>query len=956
MAAASTFEVAFNASLAEVLRTKHPLWNELLAVEELATLEEDPRLRPDMVVKSSTSQPVAVETEFLPAGTVETDAIARLGKTLRGHGDKIEQAIALRIPSYLRHGQASLSKRISEASYEYCLFSGDPKAPDRWPRRGWLSGGVEDLARCIEYASYSERLINKYIDIFTRGVDSAAHCFASDSSAFPNVSEKIAEVLNQAKGTQTYRMAMTIIGNALMFHANIAGAHRIESIEELRGSGDPRPSKRKVLRCWDRILKEVNYWPIFHVASMLLEPIRTTTATRILDGLAEMADELVGIGVSTMHDLSGRMFQKLITDRKFLATFYTLPASATLLAELAIGRMDFDWNDAHTCTSPRIADLSCGTGTLLSAAYHAVLSRHRRGGGVDAGIHRAMMEEALIAADIMPAATHMAASQLSSAHPSITFSNTRIYTMPYGVNEDKEVSIGSLDLMDVENTASIFATEDIRAHGGKGHVRTRAEVGSNSLDLAIVNPPFTRPTNHESSAVPIPSFAGFKMSADDQKAMSERLKALRRRLTEPAGHGNAGLASDFIDLAHAKAKPGGVVALVLPMAIVQGESWGNARSLLSRRYLEVTIVSIAASGSEDRAFSADTGMAEALVIATKKGEGGENASRTLFVNLFRRPGGILEAVEIARAISCIPAKPASGPISVGNDQVGNYIRASIVDGGCAAVVRAGLAQAMKALRGGALRLPRLNRRLPINMTTLGELGERGLLHRDIGDRGPFEIIPIGPVPDYPVLWSHSSSRERFLFVNPDREGLLRTGEATDDAEDVWASATRLHFNLDFRLNSQSLAACLTSERSLGGRAWPNFLLKEKEWENSVLLWANTTLGLMSFWWRGSRQQQGRSILTISGFSDLMMVDPRTLSDDRIAASSEILERFRRRAFLPANEAYRDPVRQDLDRAVLVDLLGLPPDVLDPLSHLRLQWCSEPSVHGGKGTRPDATGG
>ncbi len=37
--------------------------------------------------------------------------------------------------------------------------------------------------------------------------------------------------------------------------------------------------------------------------------------------------------------------------------------------------------------------------------------------------------------------------------------------------------------------------------------------------------------------------------------------------------------------------------------------------------------------------------------------------------------------------------------------------------------------------------------------------------------------------------------------------------------------------------------------------------------------------------------------------------------------------------------------------MLVDLLRLPEDVLEPLKVLRLQWCSEPSVHGGKSTPP-----
>ena len=47
---------------------------------------------------------------------------------------------------------------------------------------------------------------------------------------------------------------------------------------------------------------------------------------------------------------------------------------------------------------------------------------------------------------------------------------------------------------------------------------------------------------------------------------------------------------------------------------------------------------------------------------------------------------------------------------------------------------------------------------------------------------------------------------------------------------------------------------------------------------------------------------------------------------------------------------RDNTRKDLDRAVLIELLGLPEDILEPLDLPRQKWCAEPSVHGGKKTR------
>ena len=96
---------------------------------------------------------------------------------------------------------------------------------------------------------------------------------------------------------------------------------------------------------WDYILSEINYWPIFKIASDILLPIRDRIAIKILKSLFKSAYGLISLGVASQHDLCGRMFQRLITDRKFLATFYTLPSSAALLAELAVSRLSIDWSN-----------------------------------------------------------------------------------------------------------------------------------------------------------------------------------------------------------------------------------------------------------------------------------------------------------------------------------------------------------------------------------------------------------------------------------------------------------------------------------------------------------------------------------------------------------------------------------------------------------------------------------
>ena len=1003
-------ERSFNEALARVLRTKHPRWRRDLAAEQHRAVKGGGQ--PDLIVRDPRGAPVVVETEYVPARTVEQDAIARLGRELAGSGEAVEQCLALRAPVSLQHApQAALDEQTARAAYEYCLFSraGDAGGHVRWPSAGWVGGGVDDLAAIIESASISERVVSRSLHLLETGIAEAAARLREATADRPAVNDRIAATLCQEDGEQTSRMAMAIVANALTFQTMLAGVHDVRTLDDLRRNG--ALPKSPVLREWERILA-INYWPIFHVAREVLTPIPDGTASRLLARLADVSGELDAHGVTRSHDLYGRTFQRLISDRKFLATFYTLPESAALLAELAAGLIDVDWKDPEAVTGLRACDFACGTGTLITAAYHALLARHRRAGGDDAAIHRRMMERAVFAADIMPAATHLTTSMLSSAHPTTPFERTQVHLLPYGRQPEQpeaqadaaDFALGALDLIRKQHGTGLFERTGIEVqHGKAGAAGVDRHDGGwsdtfllahRSMDLVIMNPPFTRPTNHEAADVPVPSFAGLGTDDAEQAAMSNLLKGIRREIDAPAGHGNAGLASNFLDLAEAKVKPGGVLALVMPLSLLQGNAWASARELLRSRYEETTVISLASTGRDgDLSFSADTGMREVLVVARRRrdsadgkvpraGRAGRPADdaddeaknapegAVTFVALRNRPVSATEAAGLAAAIRDA-ADTERSRVMLGGDLCGTRVVGTWNDGGCASVVHPEVVDAVRGLRVGALALPRTNDTHDVPVTTLGEVGRRGLLHRDINGierktgnwgtavagkgedtfRGPFDIVSIRTVaPTFPVLWGHDAARERCLIVEPDREGVVRE-RADEPAAEAWTTATRLHFNLDFQLNAQSLAACLTPMSTLGGRAWPNFLMTDRRHETAAVLWANTTLGLMLFWWQGSVQQAGRACLTVSRLPDLPVLDPRAFGDVQHECARDLLARFQERTFLPANEAYRDETRQALDAAVLVELLGLPASVLEPLAVLRTQWCSEPTVHGGKSTRP-----
>lgn len=956
-------EAAINSQLATALAELNPKWaSGQLLVESNHVFQENVRLRPDIILRAPHSQPVVLETEFAPARNVEAEAKDRLGLTVAASGESVDQAIALSIPASLQQDQRDLAKRIKTAAYHYCVYSQYEVFPSRWPENGWLEGNLYDVARCIEQLMVSERIVDASLKVLESAVRAASMRITDETqTGFPDLERDLGRVLNQMPGEQTTRMAMTIMANALCFHAALAGQYDIPSLERLLEDRET-PLQHAVVTTWRRILEDINYWPVFKVARDLLIPLKNRAANRILRILIGSARTFEDLGINSRHDLVGKMFQRLIIDRKFLATFYTRPTSSVLLAELAMNRMSHDWQDLESYPDLRVADLACGTGTLLSAAYHAILMRYRHAGGDDADVHKSMIEQAMIAADIMPAAVHLCASQLSSVHPAILFENTCVYTMPYGYRETEAsgIALGSLSLLQTDSVLSLFATGDHQVAGTmESGEATQFALPDQSLDLVIMNPPFTRPTNHKKTEVPVPSFAGFNKSEEEQRAMSQELKKIYRKLPGAAGNGNAGLASRFVDLAHVKVKPGGVVAFVLPFTVLRGRAWQATRDLWSTKYKDVVAVTVATVNSRDRAFSADTDMAETLIVATRLENGSEQlAQHILYVNLLRRPKSLLEATEVARLCRALPGDSHVGTLRTGEDVLGTYIRASMNESGCAALRSTSLADLMLSLVQGRLQMARYRRVHDLPMTRLNSLGQRGLVHRDIYSsletsapyRGPFEIGPLGDAPNYPSLWSHQASRERQMRVLPDTEGRPRSG-CEDKAVTVWQTASRLHFSLDFGLSSQSLAACMTPTPTIGGRAWPNFTTEELDWSPLLCLWANSTLGLMAFWWEGSRQHPGRALLTITSLPALLMIDPQALTQSKIIQAAKLFEHYQSQELLPANEAYRDPVRQAIDRSLLVDLLELPYDILDPLDQVRLQWCSEPTVHGGKRTRP-----
>ena len=506
-------------------------------------------------------------------------------------------------------------------------------------------------------------------------------------------------------------------------------------------------------------------------------------------------------------------------------------------------------------------------------------------------------------------------------------------------------------------------------------------VGHASFDLVIMNPPFVRPTGNEGTKLGSgnSAFAAFKTDKMTQRRMQKSLVKLRGK--EHIGNGNAGLASDFVDLALRKARLNGTIAVVLPLSAILGSEWETARRALGRRFGDITVVTISASGHAAASFSENTSIAECLLSA-RKSKGGPS-SRATFVTLRSRVAsavqGDLLAAEILR-------KKARGNVRrledgngftelyLGNEDYGSIVDAPLPDEGpwCIAGISDGeVAQAAYNLTMGELVQLGRPGRPPISLpiVAIREIANRGPYHADIywsnsdgTPRGPFELIKpaVNEAPTYPMLWSHNNRLERRLVVEHDSEGKIKVSEDGSiprdlliKADEITMTVSRVHYNRDVTISSQSLMVATTERPSIGGRAWPSVSLHERNHEAPFALWSKSTLGFLMHWWRSNRTQPGRATTSVTAMPNIPTLDTRTLTLEQLGVAQRAFDEMRDRLFLPFDQMDEDPSRAELDRRLIVDVLGLSESLCEdggPIDLMRRKLAREPSVHGGKKTR------
>jgi len=742
------------------------------------------------------------------------------------------------------------------------LFEVSDKAP-------WFSGNIEhlieSLGRCYDQLVKDETL--------TRAValvESSIEWFISALKAQPGSIGRLAATLgtkglpperrSSAKRSRyqeselaaVSRISALILVNAMIFQEVLSSKdRRVRSLQAFRGHSDTQSA---LADHWRFILEEINYYPIFHIAREIVTCIAADAdAAKALQSLLDTAMKIVSWRAALRHDLAGRIYHRLLKEAKYLGAYYTAIPSAALLLKLALSpdRYSIDWADPKALGRMRIADLACGTGTLLMAAADVVVDNHVRAcvaGGTQPRlneVHHVMVEDILHGYDVLLSAVHLTASTLALRVPDTPINVTHLYALALG---GPKQALGTLEFLDKDyaNGTLFSEPEHEQIVGKKQPAKIRASIPP--LDLCAMNPPFTRSVGGNLLFGNLPEGERGKMQA--------KLKSLVKKGKVPASV-TAGLGSVFVALADRHLKPEGRLCLVLPRALVSGVAWEPTRRLIAQKYnLEYVIVS---HEPDHWNFSENTSLSEVLFVAQKRnGPNGFSGADTVCVNLWKQPLNAIEALGLARLLlEHAPPDLATGrgalELKTGTRKIGEAFSIpwdELRQGPWhlpGAFAQTELTRTLYCLRNGKLYVPNTGIVAKVPLCPLSDLAELGFDRRDMHDG--FDLAAGRTT--YPAFWCHDASQVRTMAQSPN-QWLQALTEAKDDrplrdSEHLWKKAGRLLIAERMWLKTMPLCSVLLSENVLSNVWWTVCLKKlrrKTDCDKALAIWFNSTLGLI----------------------------------------------------------------------------------------------------------------
>ena len=897
--------------------------------------------RPDIVIRQGDRMPVIVECEY--GRPAVSDAAKRLGRNLQAESRPFTEIIAVGIDDICRSDtRADLRRRLddNEGIFTIQLVT---ESNGVWPGAS-LAATPADLIAYCEYAQVPQSVIDQQSEEIAQQITSAGHQL-HDSIRLTgqrerNTLDKLREIVGCQQDDEAARTACAIwliaidLQNDLATYSSALQDANLQTTQELKDNASGILLRDDLLNAW-RIIKEVNYLPVMELAIDSLQAGNMGPALAdIMRGLEGISAKLNGLHAKHIYNFAGELWQRLVGDREERAAHYTKPEIAELLATLSAQR--FQDRSAEEIAGLNLLDAACGTGTLIGAGERALRRLYAMKGGRDPELHRQRMEQHIIALDVNGIAGTLTAKRLTDMDVTQDYGKSKIAVVTHPA--------GSLSLLDTRITGitDYLGYGGVAATPGLNNELGLFHIAHGSIHWALMNPPYSRPRKGRIQATtgldrlrPAAAKAGWKMS-----------------------HGQAGLASDFGNICNMRMAPQGAFAHVLPLTAAHAGSWKSWRTELEKDFQDIIAIANV-SAAELQSMSADTGMSEMLVIATKRNHRPRQWEPTeiLCVNLSVAPSTLAQGYAMAQEIAAIPADSKQGLLTHGN-----YTRVPQAEAGFpwGAVGNSNnelTAVSAALLEGKAYDPTTLTTHgLAVPMATLDEMADTGPTHHLIGyakgneSIGAFEWTPLSELatkPSQQSMWAADSKAQTSIAVQPTHGGII-VDEAL--AKRMVLGRSNWFLSRNIRWTSQAVAAASIPTLAHGGRAWNAMQGLSNSVAQCLALYYNSTFGAIVRTAYGQSTQAGRAPIQIGSIPGLPCPAFHADTPEAQRARDIANRNFGKLSRLPLEPfayCFRDASRHKIDLAV-AEMLGLDPGdaaIREMLEHYRLLFASEPNVNG-----------
>ena len=379
---------------------------------------------------------------------------------------------------------------------------------------------------------------------------------------------------------------------------------------------------------WTSIMRK-DYVQVFNGAAKMIDELRgNKNASHALRLLMTCAENNLKTIVEYGFDHVGMLFNKLVSQMEASSdgAFFTEPAIAQLMMGLLFDENFCDWKDREAVRNLRIADPTCGSGTLLLASLRAIKKQAKKAQRLSerevTALHKHLVENTIYGYDINPYSIQFAASNMTFGAPTADYSNMNLFQVKHGITSDGEARQGSLEFLitDASNKANMkdlfgeLAVEAITLSGKIDNI-----VVAQGLDAVVANPPFTDTSRADTKFEEGKEKMKKRLEYIKEKLPADDIKAIAKMSVQPFF---TPLINRMVD------QKCGAFGMIVPTTVCVAENAAGQRKYIASHF-DVDLV-VTFHSAENLSMSLRTSISESFIICRRPD--GENRP-TRFIQL-----------------------------------------------------------------------------------------------------------------------------------------------------------------------------------------------------------------------------------------------------------------------------------------------------------------------------------